>query len=159
MDEPHDRLLLRSFEDDVVLHVAEVHEVLPPRFFGSVFNYLSDVEPLTLNVPSFVVVARDELGCNTVPLRPVGDKVVHLSFHPMYEEVELVEPRFTVNHIAELVDGIDALLRPDVEQGVENIHPLVPAAEMVIGGQPETNERPFELRHVDFRWVALRDVA
>jgi len=158
VDEAHDGVPLLAPEHEVVLHVSQVLEVVTPHLLGGVLQVPSDVDTLTLDVPPLVVIARDEVGRDALPLRPVLGEVGGLPLDAVGDEVELVEPRLAVNHVAELVDLGDSLLRPDVEQGVEDIEPAVPASEVVVSREAEPHLPAFELRDVEDGRLGRRDV-
>jgi len=148
MDEAHHRGAFRALELDVLLHVADELHVRSTAVLGHQLHEEADVDALVLDVPAFVVVAGDELRRDAGTCGPVANEVVHLALHGEGVDVRL-RVAFALDHVAELVHRLDALGRPDVEQGVEDIHPLILRAEMVVGGETELDDRFLHVRDVD----------
>lgn len=150
VDDTHDCTAPTGLEFHIMLHVPEVNEVRSSSLLGHEFDEQPDVDTLVLNVPTLMVVTRDELRCDTRTLGPVLDEVIHLVLKTERVDVRLGVP-FALNHVPALVDRLDPISGPDVEQSVENVHPLVLRAEVVVRGDTERVGHLLHLGDVDDR--------
>lgn len=144
VDDTHNGVLLLSLEDHVVFHVAEVMDVLSTKFTADVFEVLADVDALALDVPSFVVVTRNEVGVDSLALWPVLGEELALTLDSVCNKIEPVETALAVNHVSALVHVGDTFLGPDVEEGVEHVHPCVLGAKVVVGSDADFHHTSFE---------------
>src|SRR5688572_26683516 len=123
---------------DIVFHVAQILQIVA-GFNSAILDKLANVDALSLDVPAFVIVARNEGSLHAFPFRPMLNEVIDLPLHTMGENVVLVERSFPVDHVSQLVNLSDFLFLPEIEQGVKNIHTGIAGTEMIIGGQPEAD--------------------
>lgn len=150
VNQAHDGLSVLRLELDVVFHVTEVLEVSPTRFPRCQFHELPDVDTFVLNVPTFVVIARDEVCVDSRTRRPVLNEVIHLTLKAEGVNVRL-RVALALNHVPTLVHVSYAVRRPDVEESVENVHTLILRAEVVVRREAELVVVCLERRRVNLR--------
>jgi hypothetical protein len=93
----------------------------------------------TLDVPSFVIVAGDDVGSDAGTAGVFGDEVFELGFEAVLVDVELIEAAFAVNPVAGMIDGLDAFALKAVVEGFEDVEALIFGAEVGIGDAAEGN--------------------
>lgn len=158
VDETHDGVLLRTSKDHVMLHVSEIDQVLSAMSFGGVFQVLADVDTFTLNVPTLVIVSRNEMGGDPLALGPVLGEEVSLTLDTEGYQLKLVEPCLAIDHVAALIDRLDTISGPEIIQGVQHVHSGVLGAKMVVRGQAETNQLALQLLDVDLGVIGTRNL-
>jgi hypothetical protein len=137
MDDTESCRALGLDELNVSFHVTEVVKVLTASVLSTVFYQLPDIDVLTLDIPTLVVIPCDEVRCDAFTLWPLADEVGNLVFHPMLVDVKLVEPGFSVNHVTALIDIGNTCVHEPVKQVVQDIVTLVLGAEVVVGREAD----------------------